>query len=152
MAETLGSLCDKLIIIKLKEFHTEEDLQNYSSLLTQEKQIIEEIDEFLIKVISGEVRFDRLTFPSNKVYKACDDFVIDIQGNIGKIFSELAYINCCIWHEQERIYEFDKVPIERKDSVVKNIAELNLKRNNCIDQIDSKFKNLIKKLYTKPTK
>ena len=47
MAETLGSLCDKLTIIKLKQFHTE-DVKRLDSLNKQQGQLIEEIDKFII--------------------------------------------------------------------------------------------------------
>ena len=45
MAETLGSLCDKLTIVKLKQYHTG-DIQRLESLAHQEKQLCEEIDTY----------------------------------------------------------------------------------------------------------
>jgi hypothetical protein len=44
MAETLGSLCDKLTIVKLKEWHSEKQPERMRSLATQEQQLREEID------------------------------------------------------------------------------------------------------------
>jgi hypothetical protein len=46
VAETLGSLCDKLTIVKLKHWHTE-DQGRLQNLVKQEKQIQDEIDEFV---------------------------------------------------------------------------------------------------------
>ncbi|MBK9284914.1 MAG: hypothetical protein IPM51_11465 [Sphingobacteriaceae bacterium] len=46
MAETLGMLCDKLTILKLKQYHTESE-ERLKSLGTQAKQLQEEIDEFV---------------------------------------------------------------------------------------------------------
>ncbi len=43
----------------------------------------------------------------------------EITGSVSKIFSELAKVNCDLWHEQEKVYEFEKVPFDEKDNVVK---------------------------------
>ena len=50
MAETLGSLCDKLTIVKLKQYHTE-DLSRLDSLANQEKQLLQEIDIYIQDVL-----------------------------------------------------------------------------------------------------
>jgi len=46
MAETLGSLCDKLTTVKLKRWHTD-DAERLQSLAKQEAQLNEEINEFV---------------------------------------------------------------------------------------------------------
>jgi hypothetical protein len=81
-----------------------------------------------------------LTFAANKVFKQEGNLVADIGGTIGEVFSKLADVNCKLWHEQELVYEFDKVPAAEKDGVVKKLALLNLERNKCIDQIDRHFR------------
>jgi len=68
MAETLGSLCDKLTIIKMKQWHSEDEIR-LNSLAIQEKQLQEEINEFENAAISGKIPREKLTFASNKVYK-----------------------------------------------------------------------------------
>ncbi len=118
MAETLGSLCDKLTIVKLKQYHTE-DWKRLDSLANQDQQLCEEIDTFVINAIKGEIPQERLTFSSNKVYKKEGNEINEINGNIGSVFSELAKVNCKLWHEQEKVYEFEKVKIDEKNSVVK---------------------------------
>ncbi len=145
MAETLGSLCDKLTIVKLKQWHSEDQIR-LNSLAVQEKQLQEEINEFISAAIGGQIPSDRLTFASNKVYKKEGNYVPDIGGSIGEIFSELAKVNCNLWHEQEKVYEFEKVAITEKDQVVKQLAILNLQRNKCIDGIDKNFQALVDKL------
>ena len=142
MAETLGSLCDKLTIIKLKQWHSE-DKDRLQSLAVQEKQLQEEINEFISDAVSGEIPSERLTFASNKVYKKEGNYVPDVLGSIGEIFSQLAHVNCNLWHEQEKVYEFEKVEASEKDRVVKQLAVLNLERNKCIDGIDKKFQALV---------
>ncbi|MBI1824727.1 MAG: hypothetical protein HY200_01235 [Nitrospirae bacterium] len=142
MAETLGSLCDKLTIIKLKEWHSE-DLQRLKSLALQEKQIQEEIDGYILDAVSGRIAPDRLTFSSNKVYKKEGNAVGDIKGSLGGIFSQLAEVNCKLWHVQENVYDFEKIPGPEKDRVVRQLALLNLERNKCIDQLDLNFQKIV---------
>ena len=82
MAETLGSLCDKLTIVKLKEWHTE-DPERRASLETQERQLRAEIDEFVREVAGGNVPLERLVFAANKVYKRDGNTVAPVAGTIG---------------------------------------------------------------------
>ena len=145
MAETLGSLCDKLTIVKLKQWHSEHEIR-LKSLAVQEKQLQQEMNEFISAAISGQIPLDRLTFASNKVYKKEGNYVPDVLGSIGEIFSQLAHVNCNLWQEQEKVYEFEKVVASEKDRVVKQLAILNLERNKCIDGIDGNFKALVEKL------
>ena len=145
MAETLGSLCDKLTIVKLKQWHSEDEIR-LKSLAVQEKQLQQEMNEFISAAISGQISIERLTFASNKVYKKEGNYVPDVLGSIGEIFSQLAHVNCNLWHEQEKVYEFEKVVASEKDRVVKQLAILNLERNKCIDGIDGNFKALVEKL------
>lgn len=146
MAETLGTLCDKLTIIKLKQWHSN-DTEKLTSLSIQEKQLREEINEFMKAAISGQISINRLTFAANKVFKKEGNQVAEVQGNIGQVFSQLATVNCKLWHEQEKVYEFEKVPVEQKDIVVKNLALLNLERNQCIDRIDREFRDAMTQLH-----
>lgn len=142
MAETLGSLCDKLTIVKLKQYHTDDETR-LKSLKQQEMQLQAEINDFVNNAISGNIPVDRLTFSANKVYKEEGNETRDIAGNIGEVFAELAKVNCDLWHEQEKVYEFDKVEVSQKDLVVKQLALLNLERNKCIDAIDRRFQSMV---------
>lgn len=144
MAETLGSLCDKLTIVKLKQFHTENS-DRLQSLDNQKKQLQSEIDEFVAAAVSGKIPLERLIFASNKIYQKEGNVVAEIQGTIGEVFSRLAETNCNLWHEQEKVYEFEKVPSAEKNKIVKRLALLNLERNKCIDQIDKQFSLIIKR-------
>jgi hypothetical protein len=142
MADTLGSLCDKLTIVKLKQWHSD-DPSRLQSLNQQEKQLASEIDDFVRTAVDGNIPAERLTFPANKVYKDQVGRVAEVAGNIGEIFAQLARVNCALWHEQEKVYEFEKVPAPEKDKVVKQLALLNLERTQCIDGIDRKFRSII---------
>ena len=143
MAETLGMLCDKLTIVKLKQYHTE-DPSRLESLTKQENNLSQEIDEFVIQALEGLIPLERLSFASNKVFKQEGNIVNDVTGSMGNVFGQLADVNCRLWHEQEKVYEFEKVPVVEKDIVVKKLALLNLERNKCIDEIDRKFVEIIK--------
>lgn len=144
MAETLGSLCDKLTVVKLKQWHSDDEVK-LRSLQQQEQQLSEEIDDFLQKAISGEIPKSKITFAANKVYRKEGNSINEVMGTIGLIFSELATVNCKIWHEQEKVYEFESVPINQKNEVIKQLAVLNLERNRCIENIDKNLSNLLPK-------
>ena len=139
MAETLGSLCDKLTVVKLKQFHSENP-KHIESLAYQEKQLQDEINEFIHSAIVGDIPLDRLCFETNKVYKKPGNFVPEVIGSIGEVFSRLANVNCDLWHHQEHVYDFEKIPADKKDEIVKQLALLNLERNKCIDKIDKQFR------------
>jgi hypothetical protein len=145
MAETLGSLCDKLTIVKLKRWHSE-DADRLQSLAAQEKQMHDEIDEFMSAAIGGHIPVERLTFAANKVYKKEGNVVADLHGSIGEVISQLADVNCRLWHVQENVYEFEAVPANEKDGVIKELAILNLERNKCIDKLDEQFRIVIEGL------
>lgn len=142
MAETLGMLCDKLTIVKLKEYHTEDNAR-LESLKKQSDQLQKEINEYLSEAMSGKIPIEQMSFAANKVYKKEGNEVADVTGKIGEIFYQLADVNCRLWHEQEKVYEFEKVPVGEKDKVVKQLAILNLERNKCIDAINSQFSEIV---------
>lgn len=142
MAETLGMLCDKLTIVKLKQYHTE-DKERLTSLEKQSFQLQEEINEYISDAVQGKIPVEQMTFEANKVFKKEGNVVEEVSGNFGEVMYQLADVNCRLWHEQEKVYEFEKVPAEEKDKVVKKLALLNLERNKCIDRINSLFTGLI---------
>jgi hypothetical protein len=138
MAETLGSLCDKLTIVKLKQWHTE-DAARQESLARQQRQLQQEIDEFVAGALAGAIPPERLTFAANKVYKKEGNAVPETRGSVAEVMSRLAEVNCKLWHEVEKGYEIERVPPEAKDGLIKQLAVLNLERNQCIDEIDRQF-------------
>ena len=148
MAETLGTLVDKLATIRLKLWHTE-DAERIRSLTTQEKQLQDEINEFVGGAIAGNIPIERLTFASNKVYKKEGNVVSDFQGTIGEMVSQLAEVNCRLWHVQEKVYEFEQIPMDQKDDIIKQLAIVNLERNKCIDRLDEELRGSIDKLRLK---
>ena len=145
MAETIGTLADKLTTVKLKLLHTD-DPERTTSLQAQEKQLQDEMNELVAAAVSGDIPIERLTFPANKVYRKDGNEVPELRGTIGQMFSQLAEVNCRLWHVQEKVYEFEQIPIEEKDEVVKQLAVVNLQRNQCIDRLDAEFRKSIESL------
>lgn len=145
MAETLGSLCDKLTIVKLKQYHCD-DAEKEKRLCLQEAQLVSEIDGFVCDAVNGRIPVERLRFDSNKIYKKAGNELMPVpESSIAAAFAELAKVNCDLWHEQEKVYEFETVPLDEKNGVVKQLALLNLRRNQCIDAIDKVFSGTIPK-------
>jgi hypothetical protein len=144
LAETLGSLCDKLTTVKLKRWHTD-DPRRLQSLAEQETQLHEEIDEFVSAAIAGNIPVERLTFAANKVYKKDGNVVPQIRGGFGETFAQLADTVCKLWHVQEKVYEFEAIPMDQKDGVIKELAIVNLERNQCIDRVDEQFRSFVEK-------
>ncbi len=142
MAETLGMLCDKLTIVKLKQYHSEDEAR-LKSLEIQAMQLQHEINEYVSDAVNGNIEPSKMTFAANKVFKKEGNTVAEIKGNMGEVFYQLADVNCRLWHEQEKVYEFEQVPVDEKDKVVKQLALLNLERNKCIDAINELLVNLI---------
>ncbi len=143
MAETLGMLCDKLTIVKLKQYHTE-DATRLESLNKQAHDLQQEIDTYFLDAVHGNIPANKLTFEANKVFKKEGNDIKEVTGNIAEVFYQLADVNCRLWHEQEKVYEFENVPVTEKDIVVKKLALLNLERNKCIDSINRQLAELIK--------
>jgi hypothetical protein len=139
MAETLGSLCDKLTVVKLKQWHSAE-AERLESLAGQERQLEEEIDVFVADAFAGRIPADRLTFAANKVYREKGNAVPEVGGSIGAVFSHLAEVNCKLWHEVDKGYQIEKVPVEEQAGIIKQLAVLNLERTRCIDQIDRELR------------
>jgi len=142
--ETLGTLCDKLTIVKLKQYHTNDKAQ-VASLADQERQLQDEINDHISDAIHGLIPLNKLTFRSNKVYSKEGNDIAEIKGTIGQVVSKLADVNCKLWHHQEKVYKFETVAANEKDAVVKQLATLNLERIRCIDEIDKGFKAAIER-------
>lgn len=142
MAETLGMLCDKLTIVKLKEYHSE-DPARLQSLAAQATQLQEEIDRFVADALNGNIPKNKITFAANKVFKKEGNETTEVQGNIGSIFYQLADVNCKLWHEVEKGYDVAKIPVDEKDQLINSLAVLNLQRNKCIDAIDLELLRIV---------
>jgi hypothetical protein len=148
MAETLGSLCDKLTIVRLKQWHSKSS-ERLKSLARQMNDLQGEIDAFVSGAITQTIPVTRLKFAANKVYREESHVLGEIAGGFGSMISKLAEVNCALWHQQEKIYDFEKVPPAEKNTTIKRLAVLNLERNRCIERIDDLFREQIVAAQTK---
>ena len=144
MAETVGSLVDKITIVKLKQWHCDGSAKE-ASLKAQETDLIAEMDTLVLRAVSNNIEVKNLKFNANKVYKKEGSDVRLFEGGFANSVSNLASVNCELWHEQEKIYDFKMIPVEEKDKVVNSIAILNLERNKLIERIDHEFVFLLTK-------
>lgn len=151
MAETLGSLCDKLIINQLKQWHSC-DREQLNNISFQGESLQKEIDEYIRGAVEGTIPLEQISLPANKVYKKAGDWANKVYANIGEAIYALALANCKLWHIQEKAYEFEKVPLEEKDQVISQQSIFNLERNKCIDEINAKFHSLISSIYKQKVK
>lgn len=141
--ETLGSLIDKLSVVKLKQYHTHlGDRERHDNLAMQERDLIHEISDYLRDAISGKIPNGKLSVKQNKIHIGMADPDIYF-GNIGNLMSMLAQANCEIWHCQEKLYNFKAIPPEDKDVVVEAISRENLKRTRCIEGINIKLQEMM---------
>ncbi|MFH1578395.1 MAG: DUF4254 domain-containing protein [Candidatus Omnitrophota bacterium] len=166
MAETLGSLIDKLTIKDLRQYYLKNMLKpsrgkrsggkqpktkSFSGIIlkkklrlvgSQKKDLIEEIDNFITAAVKGKVKIreDKL-----KLYNAPEDMGrIPKSGSFGEIMTHLAQKNLELWHLEDEA--------RRKDvnhayiGKIKNKIDLaNQQRNDLIDAMDELLEKCLKK-------
>jgi hypothetical protein len=156
MAETLGSLVDKLTIKDIRVFHlrqmlndkdekfTANQLRSKLKVLSSQKQdLAREIDAFLALASQGKVR---LRDEKLKLYNAVSDMGRIPQTNsLGQAISGLAQKNLELWHLEDEA--------RRKNAGLAHIGEVkgkidltNQQRNDFIDKIDELFEKKVKRL------
>ena len=154
MAETLGSLIDKLSIKNLRYWHLDEDSQARDSsdpqkqelmdkmelVDRQRKELLEEIDVFLSSALAGEVR---IRDEKVKLYKNLNVTSAENVNHLGEAVSKLAMSNIKLWHledevRREGLPDIDIVKTKRK------IDTNNQERNNFMDKVDEILENFVK--------
>ncbi|MFH1093850.1 MAG: DUF4254 domain-containing protein [Candidatus Omnitrophota bacterium] len=159
MAETLGSLIDKLTIKSIREFHLVEslggkkskfsktDLKLKMDLLKKQKALqIKEIEEFIRLALSRKIT---LREEKIKLYNKPEEI-----GRIGKneklseAIEGLARKNIELWHLEDEARRTD-MPLSYIGEIKKKIDPTNQQRNDFIDKIDELFEKLIKKTKAK---
>jgi len=146
MAETLGSLVDKLSIKNLRYWHIDESItkEDSSSRETQElkvklklvdsqrKDLLNEIDAFLAAALTGDVK---VCDEKVKLYRNTNVSSVENIKKLGEAVSELAMSNTRIWHLEDEVRREDLLDSE----VVKlkrNIDQNNQERCNLVDKVD----------------
>ena len=146
MAETLGSLVDKLSIKNLRYWHLDESIakEDSSSPQTQElkaklklvdnqrNDLLNEIDAFLAAALTGDVK---VCDEKVKLYRNTNVSSLENINKLGEAVSELAMSNTRIWHLEDEVRREDLLDSE----VVKlkrNIDQNNQERCNLVDKVD----------------
>ena len=146
MAETLGSLIDKLSIKNLRYWHLDELIQqeNSSDLKTEElkaklitvesqrKDLLNEIDTFLAAALVGEVK---VCDEKVKLYRNTNVSSLENVSKLGEAVSELAMSNTRIWHLEDEVRREDLLDSEIV-KLKRKIDQNNQERCNLVDKVD----------------
>lgn len=146
MAETLGSLVDKLSIKNLRLWHLDEDIEAKGSshpdvaqlnarrelVARQQRDLVEEINAFVIAASQGKVKIrdEKIKLYQNRNVESAHAIV-----DMGQAVSELSIRNIRLWHLEDQvrragITDTEVVACKRK------IDTANQERNDLMDKID----------------
>ena len=154
MAETLGSLIDKLSIKNLRYWHLDEDSQARDSsdpqkqelmdkmelVDRQRKELLEEIDVFLSSALAGEVR---IRDEKVKLYKNLNVTSAENVNHLGEAVSKLTMSNIKLWHLEDEVRRED-LPDTDIVKTKRKIDTNNQERNNFMDKVDEILENFVK--------
>ena len=144
MAETLGSLVDKLSIKNLRIWHLDEALEEASGSERKELQakrdladrqrqeLAKEIDSFLGAALRGEVR---IRDEKIKMYNNTNVSSSDAIKALGSAVSELAFRNIKLWHLEDEVRRTD-LPDAEIVQTKRKIDTTNQERNDLMDKVD----------------
>ena len=144
MAETLGSLVDKLSIKNLRIWHLDEALEqkntsDYAELKAkrdladkQRQNLVNEINDFLVSAFKGEVciRDEKIKLYANTNVSSSDSIK-----KLGEAVSELAFRNIKLWHCEDEVRRTDLADIEIV-KIKRRIDTTNQERNDLMDKVD----------------
>ena len=149
MAETLGSLVDKLSIKNLRIWHLDEALEkNHGSgdeelkakrdLADKQRQrLVREINAFLIAAFKGEVciRDEKIKMYTNTNVSSSANI-----NKLGDAISELAFRNIKLWHCEDEVRRTDLADSEIV-KIKRRIDTTNQERNDLMDKVDEILQN-----------
>jgi len=144
MAETLGSLVDKLSIKNLRIWHLDEALEqkntsDYAGLKAkrdladkQRQALVNEINDFLVSAFKGEVciRDEKIKLYANTNVSSSDSIK-----KLGEAVSELAFRNIKLWHCEDEVRRTDLEDVEIV-KIKRRIDTTNQERNDLMDKVD----------------
>ena len=144
MAETLGSLVDKLSIKNLRIWHLDEALEqkntsDYAELKAkrdladkQRQTLVNEINDFLVSAFKGEVciRDEKIKLYANTNVSSSDSIK-----KLGEAVSELAFRNIKLWHCEDEVRRTDLADVEIV-KIKRSIDTTNQERNDLMDKVD----------------
>ena len=144
MAETLGSLVDKLSIKNLRIWHLDEALDQDSGSKNEElkakrdlankqrENLVNEINEFLIAALKGQVciRDEKIKMYNNTNVSSSDNIE-----KLGEAVSELAFRNIRLWHFEDDVRRTD-LEDSQIVKIKRQIDSTNQERNDLMDKVD----------------
>ena len=144
MAETLGSLVDKLSIKNLRIWHLDEALEqknasDFAELKArrdladkQRQNLVNEINDFLVSAFKGEVciRDEKIKLYANTNVSSSDSIK-----KLGEAVSELAIRNIKLWHCEDEVRRTDLADVEIV-KIKRKIDTTNQERNDLMDKVD----------------
>ena len=144
MAETLGSLVDKLSIKNLRIWHLDEALErknasDYAELKArrdladkQRQNLVNEINDFLVSAFKGEVciRDEKIKLYANTNVSSSESIK-----KLGEAVSELAIRNIKLWHCEDEVRRTDLADVEIV-KIKRRIDTTNQERNDLMDKVD----------------
>ena len=144
MAETLGSLVDKLSIKNLRIWHLDEALEqknasDYAELKArrdladkQRQNLVNEINDFLVSAFKGEVciRDEKIKLYANTNVSSSESIK-----KLGEAVSELAIRNIKLWHCEDEVRRTDLADAEIV-KIKRRIDTTNQERNDLMDKVD----------------
>ena len=143
MAETLGSLVDKLSIKNLRIWHLDEALEqkntsDYAELKAkrdladkQRQNLVNEINDFLVSAFKGEVciRHEKIKLYANTNVSSSDSIK-----KLREAVSELAIRNIKLWHCEDEVRRTDLADVEIV-KIKRRIDTTNQERNDLMDKV-----------------
>lgn len=143
--ETIGNLIDKLAILSLKEYFTNDnDDERLRNIATQKQVISNEINQKITDGIKNN-RFEAMPQFKTGYNKKYEDIYSNVSASVSDAITSLIEANIKMWHTQNKIMNFESVPQDQKDSVVDDCSRFNLERNKAMDEIDFLLNEMIKK-------
>jgi len=156
MAETLGSLIDKLAIKSIRELYIRRMLkqrrpkfskkslkEKLKTLEKQKKSLRKEIEDFIVMAASKKivVKDDKLKLYNNP------DIIGKVKeiGSVSRGIEALTKKNLELWNLEDEARRKD-VPLSYIGSIKRKIDIANQKRNDLIDKIDELFECRLKAL------
>jgi len=144
LAETLGSLVDKLTIknIRLNNLRKKrgKNKRKIGIVQSQRRELIEEMDQFLAQALKGKVK---LKDEKVKLYKQprAEEKIL---ATLGALVDRLCQKNMQLWHleDEARRSDVNDAYIGR---IKRKIDITNLSRNDLIDRIDELLERKVKK-------
>ncbi len=146
MAETLGSLVDKLSIKNLRLWHLDELLEKESGapakinelkakrelVLKQSQDLMDEINGFFAAALEGKVKIrdEKIKMYDNKNVKPTDAIK-----ELGLAISELSLRNIRCWHLEDEVRRED-LPDSEIVQLKRRIDATNQERNDLMDKVD----------------